>query len=108
MIRGGADGYNLLDEALRYTNIQEQDMVGKSMKTIAYNTALCVVGGELAGLCTAISAARHGIPAYASLDELLASDAEAVVVCSATASHTTTLSALPGQGSTFLPKRCWH
>lgn len=33
-------------------------------------------------------AARHGIPAYGSLDELLASDAEAVVVCSATASHT--------------------
>ncbi len=33
-------------------------------------------------------AARHGIPAYASLDELLASDAEAVVVCSATAGHT--------------------
>ncbi len=32
-------------------------------------------------------AARHGIPAYASLDELLASDAEAVVVCSATADH---------------------
>ncbi len=36
----------------------------------------------------AAHAARHGIPAYASLDELLASDAEAVVVCSATASHT--------------------
>ncbi len=33
-------------------------------------------------------AARHGIPAYGSLDELLASDAEAVVVCSATANHT--------------------
>ncbi len=33
-------------------------------------------------------AARHGIPAYADLDELLASDVEACVVCSATSSHT--------------------
>ncbi len=32
-------------------------------------------------------AARHGIPAYACLEELLDGDAEAVVVCSATASH---------------------
>ncbi len=31
--------------------------------------------------------ARPGIPAYSSLDELLASDAEAVVVCSATSRH---------------------
>ncbi len=31
------------------------------MKTIHYNTSLCVVGGGLAGLCTAIAAARHGV-----------------------------------------------
>ena len=31
------------------------------MKTIEYNTELCVVGGGLAGMCTAIAAARHGI-----------------------------------------------
>ncbi len=30
------------------------------MRNINYNTELCVVGGGLAGLCTAISAARHG------------------------------------------------
>ncbi len=35
-----------------------------------------------------IFATRHSIPAYESIDELLVSDAEAVVVCSATASHT--------------------
>ncbi len=32
-------------------------------------------------------AARHGIPAYGNLDELLASEAEAVIVCSATSEH---------------------
>ena len=31
------------------------------LKTIEYNTELCVVGGGLAGMCTAIAAARHGI-----------------------------------------------
>ncbi len=31
------------------------------MKTISYETELCVVGGGLAGLCTAVAAARHGI-----------------------------------------------
>ncbi len=31
------------------------------MRTIHYNTDLCVVGGGMAGLCTAIAAARHGI-----------------------------------------------
>lgn len=31
------------------------------MKTIVYNTDLCVVGGGMAGLCCAIAAARHGI-----------------------------------------------
>ncbi len=31
------------------------------MKKINYETDLCVVGGGIAGLCTAISAARHGI-----------------------------------------------
>lgn len=31
------------------------------MKTLEYNTDLCVVGGGLAGLCCAVSAARHGI-----------------------------------------------
>ena len=31
------------------------------MKTITYNTDLCVVGGGMAGLCCAIAAARHGI-----------------------------------------------
>ncbi len=30
------------------------------MKTITYHADICVVGGGLAGLCTAISAARHG------------------------------------------------
>ena len=30
------------------------------MKTIHYQTELCVVGGGLAGICTAIAAARHG------------------------------------------------
>ncbi len=30
------------------------------MRTIEYNTELCVVGGGLAGLCTAVAAARHG------------------------------------------------
>ncbi len=30
------------------------------MKTINYTTELCVVGGGLAGICTAIAAARHG------------------------------------------------
>ncbi len=33
-------------------------------------------------------AARHGIPAYDTLDELLEGDAEGVIVCSATAAHT--------------------
>lgn len=33
-------------------------------------------------------AEKYGIPAYASLDELLASDAEAVIVCTATSAHT--------------------
>lgn len=31
------------------------------MKTVNYETDLCVVGGGIAGLCTAISAARHGV-----------------------------------------------
>ncbi len=31
------------------------------MKTVNYNTQLCVVGGGLSGICTAIAAARHGI-----------------------------------------------
>lgn len=31
------------------------------MKTLSYNTDLCVVGGGMAGLCCAIAAARHGI-----------------------------------------------
>ena len=31
------------------------------MREINYDTDLCVVGGGLAGLCTAIAAARHGI-----------------------------------------------
>lgn len=31
------------------------------MRKINYDTDLCVVGGGLAGLCTAIAAARHGI-----------------------------------------------
>ena len=31
------------------------------MKQLNYDTDLCVVGGGLAGLCTAIAAARHGI-----------------------------------------------
>lgn len=31
------------------------------MKTLEYNADLCVIGGGLAGLCCAISAARHGI-----------------------------------------------
>ena len=30
------------------------------LKTIHYQTELCVVGGGLAGICTAIAAARHG------------------------------------------------
>ena len=30
------------------------------MKTIEYQTELCVVGGGLSGICTAIAAARHG------------------------------------------------
>ncbi len=33
-------------------------------------------------------AARHGIPAFDTLDDLLAGDAEAVIVCSATSAHT--------------------
>ena len=31
------------------------------MKTVEYNTDLCVVGGGMAGICCAISAARGGI-----------------------------------------------
>ena len=31
------------------------------MRTIQYDTELCVVGGGMAGLCCAIAAARHGI-----------------------------------------------
>lgn len=31
------------------------------MRTLKYNTDLCVVGGGMAGLCCAIAAARHGI-----------------------------------------------
>lgn len=31
------------------------------MKTVHYETDLCVVGGGLAGLCCAVAAARHGI-----------------------------------------------
>ena len=33
------------------------------MKTLEHNVDLCVVGGGLAGLCAAVSAARHGIKA---------------------------------------------
>ncbi len=45
------------------------------------------VWDENADWCRAF-AERHGIVAYASLDELLASDAEAVIVCAATSAHT--------------------
>lgn len=31
------------------------------MRTVEHNVDLCVVGGGIAGLCTAVSAARHGI-----------------------------------------------
>ncbi len=31
------------------------------MRTLTYQTDLCVVGGGMAGLCTALAAARHGI-----------------------------------------------
>ena len=31
------------------------------MKTVKYSTDLCVVGGGISGLCTALAAARHGI-----------------------------------------------
>lgn len=31
------------------------------MKNVVYNTDLCVIGGGLSGLCTALAAARHGI-----------------------------------------------
>ena len=31
------------------------------MRTVQYNTDLCVVGGGMAGVCCAIAAARHGI-----------------------------------------------
>ena len=31
------------------------------MKTLNYNTDLCIVGGGMSGLCCAIAAARHGI-----------------------------------------------
>ena len=31
------------------------------MRTLQYNTDLCVVGGGMAGLCCAIAAARKGI-----------------------------------------------
>ena len=31
------------------------------MKTIEYNTDLCVIGGGMSGLCCAIATARHGI-----------------------------------------------
>lgn len=31
------------------------------MKTVEYNTDLCIVGGGMSGLCCAIAAARHGI-----------------------------------------------
>ena len=31
------------------------------MKHLHYETELCVVGGGIAGLCTAVAAARHGI-----------------------------------------------
>ena len=31
------------------------------MRTLAYNTDLCVVGGGMSGLCCAIAAARHGL-----------------------------------------------
>ena len=34
---------------------------GVDMKTLFYQTDLCVVGGGMAGLCCAIAAARHGI-----------------------------------------------
>jgi hypothetical protein len=36
-------------------------MMGGQWKTHVYNTQLCVVGGGLAGVCAAVSAARHGI-----------------------------------------------
>ena len=33
----------------------------KKLRTVHYQTDLCVIGGGLAGLCCAIAAARHGI-----------------------------------------------
>lgn len=32
-----------------------------NLKTLSYKTDLCVAGGDLAGLCCAITAARNGI-----------------------------------------------
>lgn len=34
------------------------------MKRVTYETDLCVVGGGIAGLCTALAAARHGIQVF--------------------------------------------
>ena len=31
------------------------------MRTLKYNTELCVIGGGMSGLCCVIAAARHGI-----------------------------------------------
>ena len=33
------------------------------MRTLQYNTDLCIIGGGMSGLCCAIAAARHGIKA---------------------------------------------
>ena len=35
--------------------------IGDDMRTLEYNTDLCVVGGGMSGLCCAIAASRHGI-----------------------------------------------
>ena len=31
------------------------------MRTLKYETELCVIGGGMSGLCCAIAAARHGV-----------------------------------------------
>ncbi len=56
-------------------------------RVAAANGTVTGVWDENPEWCAAF-ATRHGIPAYASLDELLASDAEGVLVCSATVRHT--------------------
>ncbi len=56
-------------------------------RTAAARGTVVGVWDENTEWCAAF-AARHGIHAYGSLDELLEGDAEAVIVCSATAAHT--------------------